>query len=88
MDWIDVDQRCPKLRGQSSPLVLIAKQLRSRPGRLVTSVGYLQKFNAEGETMWVDALSRVPDIPSVCYWMPLPEPPRADGLAVEYEVTA
>jgi hypothetical protein len=79
-NWIDVDQKYPPLRGTTSAFVLIAKPLRSRPGRLVTSVGYLQKY--DGETVWVDALSHVPDLPSVRYWMPMPDPPKfevADG---------
>jgi len=80
MEWIDVNQKYPEMRGNTSALVLIAKPLRSRPKRLVTSVGYLQKFGIE-ETIWVDALSRVPDIPTVRYWMPLPEPPEGDGGA-------
>jgi hypothetical protein len=74
--WIDVDQRLPKRQGDSSALVLIAKPLKSRPERLVVTVGYLQKFDAGGEWVWVDALSRVLDLPSVRYWMPLPDPPE------------
>jgi hypothetical protein len=79
--WIDVDNKCPPLRGHTSALVLIARPLRSRPGRLVTSVGYLQKFSVQ-ERVWVDALSQVPDLPSVRYWQPLADPPEfevADG---------
>jgi hypothetical protein len=80
--WIDVDQRLPKRQGDSSALVLIAKPLKSRPERLVVTVGYLQKFDAGGEWVWVDALSRVLDIPSVRYWMPLPGPPVVEHTAV------
>jgi hypothetical protein len=79
--WIDVNQKCPKLRDHTSAVVLIAKPLKSRPGQLVVSVGYLQKFGIE-ECVWVDALSRVPDLPSVRYWMPLPDPPVAQRTAV------
>jgi hypothetical protein len=75
--WIDVDHKCPPLRGYTSAVVLIAKPLRSKPRRLVTSVGYLQKYNEE--TVWVDALSRVPDLPSVRYWRPMPDPPREEA---------
>ncbi|KPJ72754.1 MAG: hypothetical protein AMS14_07170 [Planctomycetes bacterium DG_20] len=82
MDWISVDQKLPKRRGNSSALVLIAKPLRSRPKRLVVTVGYLQKFDAGGEWVWVDALSRMPNLPSVRYWMPLPDPPDARRAAV------
>jgi hypothetical protein len=82
--WIDVNQKSPKLRGHTSPVVLIAKPLGSRPGRLVVSVGYLQKFGIE-ETVWVDALSHVLDLPSVRYWMPLPDAPDI-GEEVRFEV--
>ena len=82
MDWIDVDHKLPKRRGDSSALVLIARPLRSRPKRLVVTVGYLQRFNAGGEWIWVDALSRVLDLPSVRYWMPLPDPPAVQRTAV------
>jgi hypothetical protein len=81
MDWIDVDRKYPKLRRDTSALVLIAKPLRSRPERLVVSVGYLQRFG-DGDCVWVDALSRVPDLPSVRYWMPLPDPPAVQRTAV------
>ena len=81
MDWIDVDHKLPKRRGDSSALVLIARPLRSRPARLVVTVGYLQKF--DGDYIWVDALSRVLDLPSVRYWMPLPDPPDVQRKPVE-----
>jgi hypothetical protein len=38
-------------------------------------VGYLQKFSVQ-ERVWVDALSQVPDLPSVRYWQPLADPPE------------
>lgn len=89
MEWISVKKRLPKIEPgrDSSDLVLVAKRLRSRRGKLIVKMARLHKTPVDciagSSLIWIDQSSMTGSgIIDVVYWMPLPEPPEAGTVIV------
>jgi hypothetical protein len=78
-NWIDVNKQRPKLLPgrDSSPTVLIARPLKSRPKRFYGSIGYFTRmYTGSSEYIWKDLARPDEIIATVAYWMPYPELPE------------